>query len=199
MQTTLHIGPRDHGRELTDDEFVAADYEEGYKYELIDGSLYVSPQPNFPHDVIEQHIAETLVLYKQRHPGTIQKLSHKARVFVPGRRKTTSPEPDFAIYDRCPPGKGVRWQDISPMIVVEIVSDDPEKDYDRNVELYRQVPSILEYWVFDKVEEDDGPVLKVFRRDSGEQDWTSEDYGCEAVYSTELLPGLRLSVSPSEG
>ena len=66
MQTALHIGPHDHGRELTDDEFVAADYEEGYKYELIDGSLYVSPQPNLPH-VIERHIER--VAAREAVPG----------------------------------------------------------------------------------------------------------------------------------
>ena len=40
---TRQLGPADHGRELTYDEFLAGDYEEGHKYELIDGRLYVSP------------------------------------------------------------------------------------------------------------------------------------------------------------
>src|SRR5687768_14222795 len=46
MSTMLRIGPHDHGREMTYEEFLAGDYEEGYKYELIRGELYVSPQPN---------------------------------------------------------------------------------------------------------------------------------------------------------
>ena len=39
------LGPADHGRAMTLDEFDDADYEPGYKYELIDGRLYVSPDP----------------------------------------------------------------------------------------------------------------------------------------------------------
>ena len=39
MATVLKIGPADHGRPMTLDEFQAGDYEEGYKYELIDGEL----------------------------------------------------------------------------------------------------------------------------------------------------------------
>jgi Uma2 family endonuclease len=193
----LRIGPRDHGRELTDDEFCAADFEEGYRYELIDGSLYVSPKPNFPHDVLVQFIGETLVLYKAQHREVVKRLSFNARVFVPGHTKTTSPEPDFAIYKDAPPGRRGSWREISPVIVVEVISDEPGKDYDRNPELYRQVPSILEYWLFDKVEDDDGPVLKVFHRTSGGQNWKIDDYGCEAIYSTAILPGLTLPVTPS--
>jgi Uma2 family endonuclease len=198
MQTALQIGPHDHGRELTDDEFVAADFDEGFKYELIDGSLYVSPQPNYSHDWLEEFIHRTCMLYEAKRPDLVKRLARKSRVFVPGLRKTTCPEPDFAIYRDCPPGKNVKWQDISPLIVVEIVSGDPKKDYERNVELYLQVPSILEYWLFDKVEDDDGPVLKVFRRDSGDQDWKIADFDCQAVYSTPLLPGFELPVTPSE-
>ena len=83
------------------------------------------------------------------------------------------------------------------MIVVEVVSDtDPDKDYGRNVELYRQVPSILEYWVFDRCGDDDGPVLRVYLRDSGDQDWKIADYGPADTYSTSRLPGFRLPVTP---
>jgi Uma2 family endonuclease len=199
MSTVLRIGPHDHGREMTYEEFLAGDYEEGYKYELIDGSLYVSPQANYPHDWVEEHVGTLLRAYKASRPDVVQRVSAKSRVFVPGRRKTTCPEPDFAIYRHCPKGRHVNWRDISPMIVVEIVSpSDPEKDYQRNVELYRQVPSILEYWLFDRCEDDDGPVMKLYRRDSGDQDWTTTDFGPDAVYSTPLLPGFELPITPVE-
>ena len=36
------------------------------------------------------------------------------------------------------------------MLVAEVLSgEDPDKDLVRNVELYFQVPSIKEYWLFD--------------------------------------------------
>jgi Uma2 family endonuclease len=127
----------------------------------------------------------------------LKRLSAKSRVFVPGLRKTTCPEPDLALYnDQTGSRKQRRWEQVSPFIVVEIVSGDPDKDYVRNVDLYQRVPSILEYWLFDKVDEVDGPTLRVYRRDAGDQQWRIEDFGPEAIYTTRLLPGFKLPVSP---
>ncbi len=192
-----HLGPADHGRELTYEEFLAADYVKGRNYELIDGKLYVSPAANYPHDWIQEHVSEALTLYKSVRPNVVERISARSRVFVPGKHKTTCPEPDFAVYKTCPPGRDVDWQDISPMIVVEIVSpDDPYKDYVRNVELYQRVPSILEYWVFDRCRDPHGPTLTVYHRESARQKWKTDDYGPEEVYTTKLLPGFKLPVCP---
>jgi Uma2 family endonuclease len=192
-----HLGPADHGRKLTYDEYLASDYELGHKYELIDGTLYVSPFGEYPHDWVLSHVSQVVTLYSIRRPNIVPRVSSGSRVFVPGRRKTTCPEPDFAIYKTCPPGRDVKWEDISPIIVVEIVSaDDGGKDYVRNVELYQRVPSIREYWVFDRCSEVYGPTLRVYYRATGRQNWKTADYGPEDVYSTKLLPGLKLPVCP---
>lgn len=199
MSIGLRIGPQDHGREMTYDEFLGGDYEEGYKYELIDGELYVSPQPNPPHDIVLQHIHELLTIYKLQRRDIVKRISSHSRVFVPGRRKTTCPEPDFVVYNDFRPTRNLRWDQISPFIVVEVVSEsDPDKNYQRNVKLYEEVPSILEYWVFDKCGDDDGPVLRVFRRDSGEQEWTTSDFAPNDIYRTTLLPDFSLPVMPPE-
>ena len=197
MSTMLRLGPHDHGREMTYDEFLGGDYEEGFKYELIRGELYVSPQPNPPHDWILEYLHGMLWAYRLQHRHIIKRLSTHSRVFVPGIRKTTCPEPDLALYnDFAASPQQKRWEKFSPFIVIEVVSDDPDKDYVRNVELYRQVPTILEYWLFDKVDDVDGPTLRVHRRDSGDQDWTAEDYAATEVYTTPLLPQFELPVRP---
>jgi Uma2 family endonuclease len=195
--TLQHFGPTDHGRELTYDEYLAGDYEEGYKYELIEGRLYVSPMPNYPHARIEAYVHEALLFYQVRHPGVIQKIFAKARVFIPGIKQTTCPEPDLSAYSTCPPGSKVKWQELSPFIVVEVVSeDDSDKDYVRNVDLYQRVPSIREYWVFDNCGDDDGPTLRIYHRSTARQKWKVADYGPDDVYSTALLPGLKLPICP---
>ena len=194
---TRQLGPADHGRDLTYEEFLAGNYEEGHRYELIDGRLYVSPFPNYPHDWVQQHVNQVLTFYQALRPNIVQRISSHSRVFVPGRRKTTCPEPDFAIYKTCPPGRDVKWEDISPIIVVEIVSEsDPHKDYVRNVDLYQRVPSIREYWVFDRCRDPHGPTLTVYHRSSARQKWKTDDFGPEDVYTTELLPGFKLPVCP---
>ena len=71
-----------------------------------------------------------------------------------------------------------------------------EGHYVRNVKLYQRVPSILEYWVFDRCRDPQGPTLTVYHRTSGRQKWKTDDYGPDDVYSTKLLPGFKLPVCP---
>lgn len=57
----LKFGPADHNRPLTLDDFESAEYERGFKYEIIDGRLYVSPLPNPPENILEsESIARTV-------------------------------------------------------------------------------------------------------------------------------------------
>jgi Uma2 family endonuclease len=162
QRTRLHLGPADHGRRLPYDEFMAADYEGGYKYEIIDGELYVSPLPNPEQEWVESEVLFRLNVYAREHPEVINHVSNKARVFVHSRPDATVPEPDLAAYQnypqRPPPG-GRRWETVSPVFVAEVISpSDPNKDLVRNVELYWQVPSIQEYWVFDLRPEAEHPL-----------------------------------------
>src|SRR5436853_7078449 len=92
----LKLGPADHGRPMTLEEFQTASAVEGYQYELIDGKLYVSPEPNLPQGRAENWLFFKVALYAQEHPEVINFVHFKARVFVPGRRGVTNPEPDLA-------------------------------------------------------------------------------------------------------
>jgi Uma2 family endonuclease len=190
------LSHRDHGRELTFDEFMAGDYEEGYRYELIEGRLYVSPYPNLPHAIQERYVHEALLANKARKNSVIKEVFAKARVFVPGPTRVTCPEPDLTVYSESP-SADQRWQDLSPLVVVEIVSpDNSYKDFVRNVDLYQRVPSIREYWLFDKCAEDDGPTLRVYHRGTARQKWKIAEYGPRDTYTTALLPGFKLPVCP---
>ena len=48
----IRIGPADHGRRMTLEEFLEAEEEEGYRYELARGVLEVTEVPNDPHGLI---------------------------------------------------------------------------------------------------------------------------------------------------
>ena len=200
MATVTQIGPADHGRPMSYDEFMAGDYEEGCKYELIDGKLYVTPQPNLPENRVEQWLLFKLYNYTQTHPEVVNFISVKARVFVPGRRRTTCPEPDITVYHDFPlhrPFRAVRWQDVSPVLVAEVLTcDDPGKDLVRNVELYLQVPSIREYWILDAREEPERPLMIAHRRYRGH--WSVREHAPGTVYTTKLLPGFELLIDPRQ-
>jgi len=198
MAIDLKLGPTDHGRPMSLDEFLGGDYEQGCKYELIDGRLYVSPEANLPEDWVEQWLCDRVKAYARRHPNIIDFVTNKARVFVRGRLGETCPEPDLAAYRNFPkrrPIRSVRWQDISPALVGEVLYEgDPLKDLERNVDLYLQVPSIKEYWVIDMRDDPDRPSMIVFRRHG--KKWRVIDVAPGETYTTKLLPGFKLHLDP---
>jgi Uma2 family endonuclease len=199
MATVLKIGPGDHGRPMTLEEFTAGDYEEGYQYELIDGKLYVSPRPNLPQGFIETWIFRALDRYSDAHPDVLNYVHPNARVFVPGRPGVTNPEPDVAAYHDFPldlPFREIRWQDASPVLVVEVLSlDDPDKDLVRNVALYLEVPSIREYWILDTRQNPARPTMQVYRR-RGRRWQRAIEVAPGERYTTRLLPGFELILTP---
>jgi len=198
MATVLKIGPADHGRPMTLDEFQNGDYEEGYQYELIDGKLYVSPLPEASQHWVEKWLLRKVEGYSEEHPEVVNYVANKARVFVPGRRGVTNPEPDLAAFRDYPlhqPIRTMRWRNVSPILVGEVLSiDDPDKDLVRNVELYLQVPTIKEYWVFDTREDPEHPSMRAYRRHGGK--WRVLDLSYGETYTTRLLPGFALKIDP---
>ncbi len=195
METKLYLTPRDHGRSLTLEEFQSADSLEGFRYELIYGKLDVSPLPNLPHDYLVGWLIRLLWAYAGRHPEVIRHVQGPARVFVPGRRATTAPEPDIAAYQDFPtdiPVAQMDWRDVRPLLVAEVLSEDTaDKDLVRNPELYLRVPSIREYWILDPRTDADQPDLLVYRRRGARWQRPITVAG-GGTYTTRLLPEFAL-------
>jgi Uma2 family endonuclease len=198
IQPRLKFGPSDHGRAVTEEELEIAEYSEGYKYEIIDGGLYVSPVPNLPEAFLDDWLYAKLYDYVRTHSNIVNYVNDKARVYIPNRNDLTIPEPDIAVYRDFPTGKLIRdlnWGDISPVIVAEVLVDsDPEKDLVRNVDLYYQVPSIAEYWILDGRENCDEPLL-IARRRYGSR-WLIHEIPYGEIYRTPTLPGFELLIDP---
>jgi Uma2 family endonuclease len=196
---TRQFGPADHGRRMSYVEYLAGDYQEGYKYELIDGELYVSPEANADHEWVDLWLLYQLNDYARDHPEVINHVTNRARLFVSGRKDVTAPEPDLAAYHNYPqhrPRGGRQWENLSPILVAEVLSpDNADKDLVRNVELYWQVPSIKEYWLFDLREMAERPLM-VYRRQA--RKWKRIPVAYGESYSTRMLPGFALVVQPLE-
>ncbi len=194
------LGPLDHGLPMSFEGYMAGDYQEGYRYELIDGRLYVSPLPNFPEDWVNTWLRTSLQAYALANPRVINYVCGPGRVFVPDRPGTTTPEPDLLAYKNFRRPRRIRdarWQDISPILVGEILSpNDPGKDLVRNVALYLQVPSIKEYWILDAREDADFPTMTVYRR-RGRRWQEPIEVGPNETYTTPLLPGFALTLDTS--
>lgn len=199
MRTLLVLGPADHDRPISREEFDAAIGTEGYHYELIHGRVYVSPALDLPHDSVFQWAYGHLLIYGRSHPEVFNYLSSHPRVIVPGEEDRTNPQPDFAAYHDFPLHLDldeVAWDDVSPILVGEVLSpDNRDKDLDRNVEIYLQVPSIREYWVFDPDADAGRWFLRVLRR-RGPRWQKPIELKLGETYTTRLLPGFSLLLDP---
>lgn len=194
----LKLGPHDHGRRLKLTEFEEAEYVPGFKYEIIDGRLYVSPVPNPPECVLETWLRRALDSYADDHPEVINFVTVKGRVYLPRRPRATIPEPDIAAYADFPhdaPLRRLRWRNLSPILVAEVlVEGEFEKDLGRNPALYLAPPSIQEYWVLNGSENPDEPSLIQHRR-RGRQ-WAITTFPFGSTFTTPLLPEFELVINP---
>jgi Uma2 family endonuclease len=191
------LKPTDHGRPITDEELLAADFVGGYKYEIINGRVYVSAEPDPDENVLELWLYHKLYDYSRTCPGVINHVSTKTRVHVAVRRRATIPEPDVAAYSEFPLERrlrGLKWFEVSPVLVCEVLMGKAEKDLVRNVKLYLAVPSIQEYWVLDGREDAEKPSLIQHRR-SGKR-WIVKTLPFGSTLTTKLLPGFSLLIDP---
>jgi Uma2 family endonuclease len=199
MTTRLYLTPADHGRAMSYDEFIHSAAQEGYRYELIEGKVVVSPIPNMPHEELLDWLVGKLDAYIHARPDIVNHLKAPARIFVPDAEEVTAPEPDIAVYRDFPlhlPLRERRWEDVSPVLVVEILSEDTaEKDTERNVGLYLRVHSVREYWILDPLADPDRPSLTVHRR-RGQRWQRPIMVPAGGSYTTPLLPGFTLLLDP---
>jgi Uma2 family endonuclease len=205
-QPKLYLTPSDNGRILSLDDFLAADGQEGFSYELIEGRLVVSPQPNMPHDRLRKWLERQLDAYAEQRPDVINFVAGPARLILPAvGAGVTAPEADLACYQGFPLDlldDDVNWGSVTPYLVVEIISPKTAaKDLDRNVQIYRQLSSIREYWILDPRDESTNrPSMTVYRRRG--QSWQRAiEIPAGGTYVTRFLPGFTLVLDrpPAQG
>ena len=77
--TRIQIGPADHGRQMTLDEFREAEEEPGYRYELARGVLEVTEVPKTRTGRSSSNLVQAIGrVLRPRHPGVIRLLRQRA-------------------------------------------------------------------------------------------------------------------------
>lgn len=195
---TLRFGPADHGRPVTDKQMDVAEYVEGFKYEIIDGRLYVSPVPNVPENRLERWLRRALERFADDHEDIINYVTPRGRVILPEAIRLTAPEPDIAAYANFPEDwdeDDSEWPELSPLLVVEVlVEGSIEKDLGRNPALYLSVPSIREYWVVDGSVDWRHPSLIQYVRRG--KKWAIATHPFGTTFTPKALPGFSLVIDP---
>lgn len=184
--TTIRIGPADHGRAMTIREFLDAEVEEGYRYELARGVLEVTDIPGEPHGLIEWFLLGRIRDYERDHPGLIHRAGgpDTARIWLPGM--VSGRNPDVAVVIRH------ATRDLTnrrrPALVFEVVSpgrEARERDYTIKREEYLAY-GILEYWIVDPI---DRRVVVLVRDGDA---WIERVFDGDQAATGLVLPGFEV-------
>lgn len=192
MTQTGPYGPRDAGMIMTLDEFEEADYELGYRYELIHGVLVVTPPPLEEERDANEELGYWLRAYQELHPqGKILNLTlpeQNVRTIGQNRRCDRG---IWAGLARRPRSRGPAARRDVSTIIVEFPSSraaDRRRDYEEKKNEYRDI-GVREYWIIDRFRR----LLTVYHR-RGER-WVKRTVGEAETYRTPLLPGFELSLA----
>jgi Uma2 family endonuclease len=188
--SALRIGPADQGRRLTLEEFIDAETEEGWLYELARGVAQVTEVLGPWHGRIVDRLSRLFIRYDDERPGVIHYRAGggECRISLPGM--VSDRHPDQAVYlDPEPAGPNL-WTRWVPHILVEVVSAGSEhRDYVEKLEEYLRV-GVREYWIVDPAQR--RMHVHVRAGDVWEETIVPET----GVHRTTLLPGLE--VRPAE-
>ncbi len=148
---TSRIGPADHGRAMTQQEFLDAEQEEGFRYELARGVLEVTEVPNDAHGELEWFLVKSLGAYDQTHPGMIRRVAAGGtiRLWLPGMVSGRNPDLAIVLHDATKDSRSRRV----PAMAIEIVSrgrEAHERDYVTKRAEYLAY-GLREYWIVDPI------------------------------------------------
>ena len=184
VTSTTRIGPADHGRSMTLEEFLEAEEEEGYRYELARGVLEVTHVPNDPHGLTVWILLSSIAVYSREHPGVIYRAGggSEFRLWLPAM--ISGRNPDVAVALRATP-KDWRGRRL-PSLVFEVVSegsDAHERDYVTKRAEYLAY-GLREYWIVDLQTR----IVTVLIRDGDV--WIEQIYRDDQQAVSLVLPGF---------
>jgi Uma2 family endonuclease len=178
----LRIGPADHGRRMTLQEFLDADVEEGYRYELARGVLEVNQVANDPHGFVVCNLYRAVGRYEAQHPRVIYRFGggNEFQFLLPGMISGRNPDLGVVLYGFPRDWRGRRVA----ALAAEVVSRGSiERDYRIKREEYLAY-GLLEYWIVDPIEQ----KVTVLTRDG--DTWAEAVFRGDQVIVSQVLPGF---------
>jgi Uma2 family endonuclease len=179
----LRLGPRSAGMLLKPAEFDRARFLEGWRYELINGVLVVSPTPSRKERDPNEELGHWLRSYRENHPqGESLDVTLPEETLETGENRRRADRVIWAGLGRDPKGEE------APTIVVEFVSAgkvNQDRDYIAKRAEYRGI-GVREYWVVDRFRRT--LTVFIFSGESDQERVIPENQS----YKTPLLPGFEL-------
>jgi Uma2 family endonuclease len=179
----LRLGPRSAGALLTLEEFDHARFREGWRYELINGVLVVSPIPSRSERDPNEELGHSLRTYQESHSqGSALDLTLAEETIETRLNRRRADRVLWAGLGRLPE------EGEPPTIVVELVSEgklNRERDYVAKRTEYREI-GVKEYWIIDRFTR----TMTVYRFSQGRDE--EQVIPSTHAYETPLLPGFEL-------
>ena len=179
----LRLGPRSAGVLLTTEEFDRARFVEGWRYELINEVLVVSPIPSLNERDPNEEFGYFLRTYQESHPrGSALDLTIGEQTIETKKNRRRADRVIWAGLGRLPDPNE------PPTIIIELVSKgkiNRERDYVAKRAEYREI-GVKEYWIVDRFSKTMTVCLFAADRDQ------ELVFAANQTYSTTLLPGFEL-------
>jgi Uma2 family endonuclease len=184
----ITIGPQDHGRRMSLDEFDRAVPTDGRLFELGGGTIQMSEIPGREHLAIFNELRRLLGRFDLEHPGVIDTIAGGSEAKMLIDPFESERHADLSVYLDPPPGEGDLWSTWIPALVVEIVSERSRKRDVEDKPAEYLAFGVNEYWVVDAAKN----VVLVHERFRG--DWRLHTLKPGQKLKTRQLPGLVVDV-----
>ena len=181
------LGPEDHGRPISDEEYLAAEFEEPWRYELVDGRLVVMSPNSEEHDDSAEPWRNHLGAYKLAHRDRVQKVVPEAWVRVSQGKYRIGDLGVYLVSDRSVLRRPAR----APELMIEILSpglDSVERDSVEKRAEYHAI-GVLEYIIVDYL------VRRVLVLTSAPAGYEERVLTEADTYTSPLLPGLAIPLA----
>lgn len=161
--------------------------EDGNRYELIDGELYVSAAPRNKHQLVSAAFLELMLPFVRKHQlGRVYPAPFDAYL-EPGKQTRVEPDIVFVASERLGLIEETGLYG-APDLVIEIVSESSARaDLFDKRDLYRR-GGVPEYWIVDP---DERNVLVYRFRESAE----GRKLALGDTLTTPMLPGLEMPLN----
>jgi Uma2 family endonuclease len=187
----VKVGPADHGKPMSLEDFDKAEAQAGHLYELSRGVIVVSDVPKRRHLSQVKELRRQITVYDLANPHIIDTIAGGGECKILIADFESERHPDLSIYKTSflDHNEETLWLTWIPEIVIEVVSlSSEQRDYFEKREEYLRY-GVKEYWIVDAASEE----LLVLRR-SGNR-WRPQTVVAPAKYTTRLLPGFELDIA----
>ncbi len=177
------LGVESNGTLMTPEAFDNADFDECWRYELIDGVLFVSELSAEPEADANDELGSWLRNYQEHHSdGRALDKTLPALIVRCGKNRRL---PDRVLWVGL--GRLPRMNE-TPAVIVDFVPGnkrDRKRDYNNKRQEFQQV-NVQEYWIIDRFRK----IMTAHILDDGK--YRPKIVQARQIYRTKLLPGFEL-------